>query len=135
LKEEDEQFFFLKPSKLMQKREKEGEIDSWIPLVDFLPNEDRQLLNDIVQEASNYFNLIECSEGEYTTDASLLNLLISNQKTINSLSRQIAAIVKDKNAQIPIACTENPNTQTKGYAWCLLVPARNTRITQTEDDR
>lgn len=78
----------FKPSKLRQ------EIESWVTFVESLTLEDRQLFKDMVQEAWNYLDSVEFCKDEYTTEAFFLGLLISDQKTINSLSNQIAIMKK-----------------------------------------
>jgi hypothetical protein len=93
--EQQPSFFLIKGSKAKE------EIDSWIPFVESLETEVRQLFNDMVKEASslNCFDLIEeLPKGDddecTTTEAFLLCLLILNQKTMNSISNQIFLIRK-----------------------------------------
>jgi hypothetical protein len=83
----------FKPAARSKLRE---EIDSWLSFVESLKPEDKQLFNDMVHEAQNYLDFVEYCEGDNnTTEAFLLGLLVSNQKTINSLSKRIE-IIKGK---------------------------------------
>lgn len=86
---QEEELF--EPSKLKE------EIDSWIPFLKFLASEDRQLFKDMIEKAWNYSDSIETCQPERTTEAFLLSLLVSEQRTINSLSSQIQ-IMREQSA-------------------------------------
>jgi hypothetical protein len=72
-----------KPPKLKE------EIDSWSRFVESLRLEDRELFKNMVQKIWTYSDAVEICKDEYTTEALLLSILISQQKTINWLTNQI----------------------------------------------
>ena len=72
-----------KPMKLKE------EIDSWALFVEALRLEDRELFKSMVQKTWNYSDAVEICKDEYTTEALLLSILISQQKTINWLTSQL----------------------------------------------
>lgn len=68
------------------------EIDSWTPFLESLRPEDRDLFKEMIQRSWDYVDSVEICSEEYITEAFLISLLVSQQKTINSLSNQIASI-------------------------------------------
>jgi hypothetical protein len=65
------------------------EIDSWSLFVESLRLEDRELFKNMMQKTWAYSNAVEICKDEYATEALLLSILISQQKTINWLTNQI----------------------------------------------
>ncbi|MHB1907567.1 MAG: hypothetical protein ACYCQJ_01700 [Nitrososphaerales archaeon] len=65
------------------------EIDSWAPFVESLRLEDRQVFRKMIENTWNYSDSIEICKDEYTTEAFLISILISQQKTINFLSKEM----------------------------------------------
>jgi hypothetical protein len=72
-----------RPAKLKE------EIDSWSLFVESLRLEDRELFKSMVQKIWAYSDSVEICKNEHTTEALLLSILISQQKTINWLTNQI----------------------------------------------
>jgi hypothetical protein len=80
---EEEGALKSKPVKLKE------EIDSWALFIESLRLEDRELFKSMVQKIWAYSDSVEICKDEYTTEALLLSILISQQKTINWLTNQI----------------------------------------------
>ena len=65
------------------------EIDSWAPFIESLRLEDRQVFREMLENTWNYSDSIAICEDEYTTEGFLISILISQQKMINFLSKEI----------------------------------------------
>jgi bacterioferritin (cytochrome b1) len=65
------------------------EIDSWSLFVESLRLEDRETFKRMVEKIWTFSDSVEICKDEYTTEAFLLSILISQQKTIDWLENQI----------------------------------------------
>jgi bacterioferritin (cytochrome b1) len=65
------------------------EIDSWSLFVESLRLEDREVFKSMIQKSWAYSDSVEICRDEYTTEAFLISLLISQQKTIDWLKNQL----------------------------------------------
>ena len=63
------------------------EIDSWRPYIDALREEDRLVFRRMINPVlSSYVEALEHSERGYDTEALLMSIVLSQQKTIDWLS-------------------------------------------------
>lgn len=65
------------------------EIDSWSLFVESLRLEDRETFKRMVEKIWTFSDSVEICKDEYTTEAFLLSILVSQQKTIDWLENQI----------------------------------------------
>ena len=71
------------------------EAESWRSFAEALRSEDRQLLRQMLEKIWAYKDAVEnCKEG-YETEAFLLSLLISQQKTIDLLEKKKRELLCD----------------------------------------
>ncbi|HXQ92172.1 MAG TPA: hypothetical protein VN739_04140 [Nitrososphaerales archaeon] len=71
------------------------EIESWRSFAEALRSEDRQLLRRMLEKIWTCSDAVEnCKEG-YETEAFLLSLLISQQKTIDLLEKKKRELLRD----------------------------------------
>ena len=79
------------------------EITSWVPLLESLKDEeDKVLFKEMIEKSLRYSDFVEiCTDDEQPTitEAFLISILISQQKTINSLSDQVT-LLKNYNSSI-----------------------------------
>jgi hypothetical protein len=79
------------------------EITSWVPLLESLKDEeDKVLFKEMIEKSLHYSDFVEiCADDEQPTitEAFLISILISQQKTINSLSDQVT-LLKNYNSSI-----------------------------------
>lgn len=74
------------------------EIDSWRPYVDALREEDRLVFRGVINSVlSSYAEAIEHSERGYDTEALLMSIVLSQQKTIDWLSSVARRLKEDRN--------------------------------------
>ena len=64
------------------------EVDSWNAFAKALRLEDRKLFQEMVEKSWSYADAVESSREENVTEAFLLSLLISQQKTIDKLEEK-----------------------------------------------
>lgn len=64
------------------------EIDTWSTFANSLRQRDRGVFKDMIAKVWEYEEAIENSERESTTEALLMSLILSQQKTIRWLSNQ-----------------------------------------------
>lgn len=75
------------------------ELDSWKSYSDELYNEDRDAFKQMVEKLwQPYAQAIEKSGRGYTTEALLISILLSQQRTIDWLSRSVERLKQEKTA-------------------------------------
>ena len=73
------------------------EFDSWRPFAQALRFEDRVIFNEMLNRvASSYAEAVESSGRGYDTEAVLMSTLLSQQKTIDWLTRVIEGLKEEK---------------------------------------
>ncbi len=76
------------------------EIDSWRPFMEALRFEDRELFREITNRvAASYADAVEKAERGYDTEAVLMSILLSQQKTINWLAQLVEGLKKERKPQ------------------------------------
>lgn len=75
------------------------ELDSWRKYSDELYNEDRDVFKQLVEKLwPLYVQAIERSGRGYTTEALLVSIILSQQRTIDWLSRSVEKLKLEKDA-------------------------------------
>jgi uncharacterized membrane protein len=76
------------------------EIDSWRPYAEALPQEDREVFRDMMNETSSgYMEAIDMAERGYDTEALMMSILLKQQKTINWLANLARRIQEEENKE------------------------------------
>lgn len=78
------------------------EIDSWRPYAEALRQEDREVFRDMLNGVgASYSEAVDRAERGYDTEAVMMSILLSQQKTINWLSNFLKRMREESGSSSP----------------------------------
>ena len=78
------------------------EIDSWRPYAEALRKEDREIFREMLNRvAASYGEAIDLAERGYDTEAVMMSILLTQQKTINWLSNFVKKLKEESGPASP----------------------------------
>ncbi|MGI0080386.1 MAG: hypothetical protein ACRECH_12270 [Nitrososphaerales archaeon] len=84
-------------SPLAVSRRLKQEVDSWRPYAEALRQEDRDVFREMMNDVARaYGEAVDLAERGYDTEAVMMSILLSQQKTINWLSNLARALREEK---------------------------------------